>query len=77
MKARLVFLIAAIACPACAGRTAATAVAARSAEPRLPLVFERNDGQAPFDQQFVVRRGDMTVGFGSRIAGELACLHFA
>ena len=69
MKARLGFLIAAIAWPACAGRTApATMVAARPAEPRLPLVFERNDGQAPFDQQFVVRRGDMTVGFGSSAA---------
>ncbi|PYR34688.1 MAG: hypothetical protein DMF93_23045 [Acidobacteria bacterium] len=69
MKARLGFLIAAIACPACAGRTApATMVAARPAEPRLPLVFERNDGQAPFDQRFIVRRGDVTVGFGSSAA---------
>src|SRR5438067_1750198 len=69
MKARLVFLIAAIACPACGARTApATMVAARSADARVPIVFERNDGQAPFDQRFIVRRGDVTVGFGSSVA---------
>jgi beta-propeller repeat-containing protein len=65
MKARIVFLIAVIACTGCARRMASVHQREVSRPLTVPLLFERNDGQAPAQQQFVVRRGDLRIGFGA------------
>jgi hypothetical protein len=69
MKARLVFLIGAIASLQCAGPAPTMeSDATRPSAAAMPLVFERNDGQAPPAQRFVVRAGDAAIGFGSSTA---------